>query len=162
MDKQHEKRVPKTQRRFLGENTPRFTPSNSQKVPNLKVLRHDGIHKYWLKNSLPSTTYWLLKWIDDYKKQLTKGKTTLIQKDPKKETVSNNYRPITCLSIIWKILTAQIREEIYYSLISRDLFPDEQKGWHKRTRGTGELLYIDQHTLKETKTGRKKSSDGMN
>ena len=26
-----------------------------------------------------------------------------------------------------KILTAQIREEIYYSLTSRRLFPDEQK-----------------------------------
>ena len=28
--------------------------------------------------------------------------------------------------MLWKILTAQIREEIYYSLTSRGLFPDEQ------------------------------------
>ena len=40
----------------------------------------------------------------------------------------NNYRPITCLLMMWKILTAQMREKIYYSVTSRGLFPDEQKG----------------------------------
>ena len=66
------------------------------------------------KNSLPSKTDWLSKSIDANKKQTypTKGKTTLIQKDPKKRTASNNYRPITCLPMIWKILMPQIREEI--------------------------------------------------
>ena len=84
---------------------------------------------------------------------MTKGRTTLIQKDPKKGTVPNNYRPITCLPMMWKILTAQIREEIYYSLTSLGLFPDEQKGCYKGSRGTAELLYIDQHILNESKTG---------
>ena len=42
---------------------------------------------------------------------MTKGKTTLIQKDPSKGTAPNNYRPITCLPMMWKILTAQIREK---------------------------------------------------
>ena len=46
-----------------------------------------------------------------------------------------------------KILTAQIKEEIY-SLISRRLFSEEENGCRKGTRGTGELLYIDQHILK--------------
>ena len=54
--------------------------------------------------------------------------------------------------MMWKILTAQIREEIYYWLTSRGLFPDEQKGCYKETRGTAELLYIDQHMLNESKT----------
>ena len=52
----------------------------------------------------------------------------LIQKDPIKGTAPNNYRPLASLPIIWKILKAQIREKIYYSLTSRGLFPDEQKG----------------------------------
>ena len=86
---------------------------------------------------------------------MTKGKTTLIKKDPKKGTAPNNYRPITCLPMIWKILTAQIREEIYYSLTSYGLFPDEQKGCCKGSRGTAELLYIDQHILNESRTRRK-------
>ena len=52
---------------------------------------------------------------------------------------------------MWKVLTAQIREEIYYSLINSRLFSEKQKRCRKGTRGTGELLYIDQHILKESK-----------
>ena len=37
---------------------------------------------------------------------MTKGRTTLIQKDPNKGTAPSNYRPITCLPMMWKILTA--------------------------------------------------------
>ena len=54
---------------------------------------------------------------------------------------------------MWKILTAQITEEIYYSLISREIFPAEQKGCRKGPRGTGEQQYIDQRILNENKTG---------
>ena len=72
-----------------------------------------------------------------------KGRTSLIQKEPSKGTAPNSYRPISCLSMMWKILTAQIREESYHSLTSRRLFPDEQKGCCKGSRGTAELLFID-------------------
>ena len=57
--------------------------------------------------------------------------------------------------MIWKILMAQIREKIYYSLISCEIFPEEQKRYCKRTRGTEEILYIDQHILNESKTRQK-------
>ena len=62
---------------------------------------------------------------------MTKGKTTLIKKDFK-GAYQNNYRPITCLLMMWKILEVQILENIYYSLISHKLFPKEQKGCHQR------------------------------
>ena len=52
--------------------------------------------------------------------------------------------------MMWKILTAQIWEEIYNSLISRGLFPEESGG----SRGTGELLYTDQQIFNESKTRR--------
>ena len=54
--------------------------------------------------------------------------------------------------MMWIKLTAQIWEEIYYSLISRGLFPEKQKGCHKGIRGTGKRLYIDQHVFNESKT----------
>ena len=54
-----------------------------------------------------------------------------------------------------KILTAHIREEIYSSLTSRGLFSEEQKGCRKGSRHTGELLYIDQLILNESKTRQK-------
>ena len=42
---------------------------------------------------------------------ITKGKTYLIGKDPQKGTThQKNYRPIMCLLMMWKILTAQIKE----------------------------------------------------
>ena len=56
---------------------------------------------------------------------------------------------------MWKILTVQIKENIYYSLTSRGIFPDEQKGCRKRTRGTEKLLYRDQYILNESKTRQK-------
>ena len=67
---------------------------------------------------------------------------------PKKK----NYRPITFL---WKILTLQMREEINHSQTSRGLFPEEQKECHKGSRGTAELLYMDQHILNESKKRQK-------
>ena len=57
--------------------------------------------------------------------------------------------------MIWKILTAQIREEIYCSLTIRRLFPEEQKWFRIGSRGTGKLLYTNQHILNESKTRRK-------
>ena len=56
---------------------------------------------------------------------------------------------------MWKILTAQTREEIYYSLTSHSLFPEEQKGCRKGSCGTAELLYLDEHILSESKIRRK-------
>ena len=56
---------------------------------------------------------------------------------------------------MWKILTAEIREEICYSLTSRGLSPEEQKGYRKGSRGTEELLCINQHILNESKTRQK-------
>ena len=50
---------------------------------------------------------------------MTKRKTTLIQKDPQKGTTNNNYRPIMCLPMMWKIIMVQIREDIYNLLISQ-------------------------------------------
>ena len=67
-----------------------------------------------------------------------------------KGTAPTNYRPITCLPMMWKILTAPIREPIYYSLISRGIFPDGRKSCRKITTGTEGLLYIDQHILNES------------
>ena len=91
-------------------------------------------------------------WIDDQKGDHSDPKR------PLKRTTPNNYRPITCLLMMWKILMAQTREKIFNSLISRRLFPEEQKGCCKRTRGTEKLLYIDQHTFNKSKMRQKKCS----
>ena len=131
-----------------------------KKISNWRTPGHDGRHGFWFKKFTSVHDRLALEMnrclqgaqVPDW---MTKGKTTLIQKDPSKGTAPNNYRPITCLPMMRKILTAQIREEIYYLLISRGLFPNEQKGYRKGSRGIAELLYIDQHILNESKNRRK-------
>ena len=56
---------------------------------------------------------------------------------------------------MWKILTIQIRGEIYYLLRSHRLFPKGQKGRHRGTRETSDLLYIGQHIVKKNKVKQK-------
>ena len=134
-----------------------------KKISNWKTPGLDSTHGVWFKkvtsihdrlatemNRCPQKAN-IPEW-------MTKGKTTLIQKDPRKVTTPNNYRPITCPPMMWQILTAQFREEIYDSLISRRLFHEEQKGCRKGTRDTEELPNFDQHILNESKVRRKKSS----
>ena len=55
---------------------------------------------------------------------------------------------------MYEFLTAQI-EEIYYSLVCWGLFPEKEKGCHRGTGGTGDILYIDQHILKDSKAKQK-------
>ena len=54
-----------------------------------------------------------------------------------------------------KILITEIREEIYKSLINHGLFPEKQKGCHKKTRRRCDILNTDQHILLKNKTRRK-------
>ena len=90
----------------------------------------------------------------DIPEWMTKGKAMLIQKYLQKGSAPNNYGPIKCLPMIWKILTAQIREEMYDWIISGGLFLEEQKECCQQTRDTRVLVYIDQHIINVRKTRR--------
>ena len=45
--------------------------------------------------------------------RMTKGRTILIQKDKEKGTAARNYRLITCLTLVWRLLTGVIAAEMY-------------------------------------------------
>ena len=160
MDQSYDKRTRRTRGRPQSGNKYRITQKDTKMISNWKTPGHDGIHGFWFKKFTSVHDRQALEMnrcLQDAQvpEWITKGKTTLIQKDPSKGTAPNNYRPITCLPMMWKILTAQIREKIYYSLINRGLFPNEQKGCRKGSRGTAELLYRDKHILNESKNRRK-------
>ena len=100
------------------------------KKSNWKSPGHDGIHGFWFKeftsvHNIQAHEMNRCLQGAQVPEWMTKGKTTLIQKDLLKGTTPNNYRPIKCLPMTWKILIAQIREEIYYSKISCRLLPEE-------------------------------------
>ena len=44
---------------------------------------------------------------------MTRERTKLIQKDKEKSKAASNYRPSTCLPLVWKLLTGVITEEVY-------------------------------------------------
>ena len=47
---------------------------------------------------------------------LTRGGTLLLQKDKSKGKVASNYKPITCLPLMWKLLAGVIADQIYAHL----------------------------------------------
>ena len=76
---------------------------------------------------------------------LTRGATSLLQKDKSKGNVASNYRSITFLPLMLKLFTGVIAEQIYPHLDQEKLLPEEQKG-------TSDLLYIDWAVIKEVKS----------
>ena len=122
----------------------------------------DGLHAFWIKHTTclhgriaellneSLTTSQIPAW-------MTEGRTYLLIKDPKKGTSSpGNFRPITCLPNLWKLYTGIISEDIYHHLDANKLFPEEQKGCRKKSRGCKEQLAIDKLILRHCK--RTKSS----
>ena len=86
---------------------------------------------------------------------LTKGKTDLLQEDKGKGNIASNYRPITCLALIRKLLPGVSAGQIYGHLYQQKLLPEEQKGCEKISRGTNYLLYIDKAVIREVKSRKK-------
>ena len=155
MDEQYDKRTWMSRRRPKAE-------IHKRTLKNIKLenARPWGIHGFWFKKFASSHNRLALEMnnclqIAHVPKWINKRRTRLTQKDPSKGTGPNIYRPITCPPMMLKILTAQIKEEIYYSLTSRGLFPKEQKCCCKGFRGTADLLYIDRLILNVSKVRRK-------
>ena len=86
---------------------------------------------------------------------LTRGRALLLRKDKSKGNVASNYRPITCLPLMWKLLTGVISDQIYAHLDQEKLLPEKEKGCRKGSRGTNDLLYIDRAGIKEVKSRNK-------
>ena len=86
---------------------------------------------------------------------LTRGRTPLLEKDKSKGNVASNYRQITSLPLMWKLLTGVIADQIYVYLNQEKLLPEVQKVCRKGSRGTNDLLYIDRAVIKQVKSRNK-------
>ena len=80
---------------------------------------------------------------------MTHGRTVLCQKDPRKGITADNYRPITCLPLMWKLLTGVIAEEMCNYLEPEKIVPEKQKGFKRGSRRTKDQLLIDKTVLKD-------------
>ena len=128
-----------------------------RKIPNWKAPGRDGVQGYWIKNlsslheRVSSQMNRILMGEDDLPEWMTHGRTVLCQKDPQKGNTADNYRPITCLPLMWKLLTGVIAEEMYNYLEREKILPEEQKGCKKGSRGIKDKLLIDKTVLKDCK-----------
>ena len=107
------------------------------KMQNWKSPGPDLVQGFWLKNfcSLYKRVRLQLKECLDsgfVPSWLTRGRTSLLQKDKSKGNVASNYRPITCLPLMWKLLACVIADQIYAHLDQETLLPEEQKKVQER------------------------------
>ena len=85
---------------------------------------------------------------DEVPDWMTTGRTALLLKEKSKGNKVNNYRPITCLPLMWKLITGIVADEIYNHLEENELLPEEQKGCHRNSTGTKDQLLIDKVAMK--------------
>ena len=99
------------------------------KMPNWKGPRQDGVQGFWIKrldkmhekiatqlNEILAGTKEMLSW-------MTYVRTLLCQKDPVKGNSEENFRPITCLLLMWKLLTGIISEDMCCFMENKNLPP---------------------------------------
>ena len=73
---------------------------------------------------------------------------------PKSKDTENpkNYRPITCLSTLYKLLTSILAERTYKHMEKQDIFPIERKGCRRGSYGTKDQLLINKMILENAHT----------
>ena len=118
-----------------------------RKVPNWNGPGPDLVQGYWIKylTLLPERIVAQLNTI------LSTACVLQWMKDPGKGNAVDNYRPISCLPVMWKVFSGMLAEEIYEHLEGKNLFPHEQKGCKKKSRGTKDQLLIDKTVLRNCK-----------
>ena len=78
-----------------------------RKIPNWKAPGPNGIHGFWLKK-LPAYHQTIAEKLEkihngeeDSPGWMTSGRTVLCIKDSKKGNAADNFRPISCLPVMW-------------------------------------------------------------
>ena len=143
------------------EFTENLIKQQCKMIPNWKTPGPDGVQGYWIKK-LTALHDRIVSQMNDMINNripvpswMTCGRTILCQKDHSKGNADENYRPITCLSLKWKLLTGVIAGSMYEYLERSNILPEEQKGCRRKSRGTKDQLLIDKMILQDCKQGHK-------
>ena len=104
----------------------------AKKMANLKAPGPDLVQGFWLKNFRSMHGRMLIQLNECLNKRnvpnwMTKGRTVLIMKDKDEGNVASNHRPITCLPLMWKLLTGIIAEEMYTFLEREEVLQKNKK-----------------------------------
>ena len=115
---------------------------------NWKSPGPDKVYGFWVKRitclhtDLTRNYNLLVQHPDSVPDWLSQGITTLIPKNDKTDQ-AKNYRPITCLSVLYKTLTSVIRQRIAGHLDQRNLMAPEQTGCRQGSFGAKNQLLIN-------------------
>ena len=128
-------------------------------LTNWKSPGPDGLHNFWLKwlrSSHACLASQFQSAIDsgslpDF---MTTGVTHLLHKAGSTNEPSN-YRPITCLPSVYKLLTSILRTKITNHIEINSIMSTSQNGCRKGARGTKELLLIDMTIGQQVRRNRK-------
>ena len=127
---------------------------------NWKAPGHDRIPNFWLK-SIPTAHMILAQSLnkcvehtEEMPEWIVKGKTTLLPKSDK-TTDASQYRPITCLTTMWKCLTGIIGDKIATFLNENAILSEEQQGGIKKSYGTKTQLLINKNILSDAARNKK-------
>jgi hypothetical protein len=127
----------------------------TRRMKNWKASGPDQLQGFWLKKLTglhgPLARLFQQSITEGCPSWMTQGRTVLLQKDKAKGTAVDNYRPITCLPTMWKLLSGIIGGEIQNHLTSKGLIPREQKGCAANCRGTKDQLLTDKAMVKNCK-----------
>ena len=126
-----------------------------RRMPTWKAPGRDKVQGFWIKSMtnlherIAEQLNKILIGENELPAWMTYGHTLLCQKDVPKGNAVENYWPITCLPLMWKLLTGVIAEDMYTYLEKENLLPNEQTGCKHNSRGMKNQLLIDETVLKD-------------
>ena len=114
---------------------------------NWKSPGPDGLHNFWItwfrcSHERLATPFQEALVSGSLPSFLTTGVTFLLYKSGS-TTEAKNYRPITCLPTLYKLLTSILRAKINSHVVENNILAYAQNGCRVGSRGTKELLLID-------------------
>ena len=130
------------------------------KIPTWKAPGHDGVQGFWIKRldkmhgRIATQLNEILERTKEIPSWMTYRRTALCRKDPTKGNSVENFRPITCLPLMCKLLTSFISEGMYCFMENENLLPEEKKGCKRKSRGTKDQLLIGKTILKDCRKRR--------
>uniref|UniRef100_H2ZUK8 Reverse transcriptase domain-containing protein n=1 Tax=Latimeria chalumnae TaxID=7897 RepID=H2ZUK8_LATCH len=131
------------------------------KASNWKSPGVDGIYKFWWKSFTELhkdlAKVFTISMKESMPEWFTEGLTFLLPKSSKTRG-PKNYRPITRLPTMHKVLTSIITERIYQQLITNNILPLEQKGCRKGSYGCKDQLLINKMIMEDYKRRHKNLS----
>ena len=128
-----------------------------RKMPNWKSPDPDRVQRYWMKNLSNLNGNIALQlgrclYENNVPSWMVTGETLLCVKELEKRNAVENFRPITCLPLLRKLLTGILVEEMYKHLEQAKILPWEQNGCRKGSRGTKDQLIINKMIVKNWNT----------